>query len=279
MTGGEEFSRRYAIAFERYLDKPGEDRLSAAYETGRSAVREGLSVLDLAAAHHDALLATASARGDSAAEGVIRAGGEFLLEAVSAFEMVQRVLQEARETASVERRQAAVLRQLSSFLADASIALDASSSLTEMLQLVAEHAREMICAASCVARVALDAGAEDEASARVDARAPRDDDGTGEPADLTALYAAVRPPAGSMRMSAVDLARHPVVQALEPRARSAELTSWMAAPLTALDGREIGLIQLFGKEGGEFTDLDEAVLVQLAQMAAAAVERAQLYQR
>ena len=36
-------------------------------------------------------------------------------------------------------------------------------------------------------------------------------------------------------------------------------------------------MQLFDKQDGEFTELDEAVLVQLAQMASAAVERAQLY--
>jgi GAF domain-containing protein len=37
------------------------------------------------------------------------------------------------------------------------------------------------------------------------------------------------------------------------------------------------LIQLFDKRDADFSELDEAVLVQLAQMAAAAVERAQLY--
>ena len=54
---------------------------------------------------------------------------------------------------------------------------------------------------------------------------------------------------------------------------------WIAAALTALDGRHLGLIQAFDKQTGDFTELDEAILVQLAQMASAAVERAQLYRR
>jgi GAF domain-containing protein len=49
------------------------------------------------------------------------------------------------------------------------------------------------------------------------------------------------------------------------------------ASLGATDGKDVGLIQAFDKRDGEFTHLDEEVLVELAQMAAAAVERAQRY--
>lgn len=269
MTGSGEFRSAYASAFARYVATPGEEALSSAYDLGRSAVRQGLSVLDLASAHHDTLLAQAEAGLDGDLPAVLRAGGEFFQEAVSAFEMVQRVLQEAREEAAVERRQAVVMRQLSSFLGDASIALDASSSLAEMLQLVAEHAREVLEADCCVARLSID-----ERDRRAEACA----DGVSSPSlpDLQALYAAVRAPGGAVRMSGAELARHPALPALEPGADHGP-PSWLAAPLTALDGRDIGLIELFAAPGREFTELDEAVLVQLAQMASAAVERAQLY--
>ena len=49
--------------------------------------------------------------------------------------------------------------------------------------------------------------------------------------------------------------------------------------LTALDGAELGAVQLFDKQDGDFTADDEAALVHLTQMASAAVERARLYQR
>ena len=40
----------------------------------------------------------------------------------------------------------------------------------------------------------------------------------------------------------------------------------------------MGLIQLSDKDEGEFTDDDEAILVQLSRLAAIAIENARLYQ-
>jgi hypothetical protein len=56
------------------------------------------------------------------------------------------------------------------------------------------------------------------------------------------------------------------------RARSSERSA-------ASHGSPLVLIQLFSKQDVEFTELDEAVLAQLAQMASAAVERTLLYRR
>ena len=149
------FPAAYASAFRDYLLDPGEATLRAAYELGREAVTRNLSVLDLAVAHHEALLSALADVSDSAeARGRTRAGGDFFLESLSAYEMVQRGFSEARESASLERRHIEMSRQLSTFLADASLALDASDSLEEMLQLVAEQARELVGADCCVATVA-----------------------------------------------------------------------------------------------------------------------------
>ena len=62
-----------------------------------------------------------------------------------------------------------------------------------------------------------------------------------------------------------------------PRTAIGRFEGWLAASLTALDGSELGAIQLFDKQGGGFTVDDEAALVHLAQMTSAAVERARLY--
>jgi len=58
-----------------------------------------------------------------------------------------------------------------------------------------------------------------------------------------------------------------------------EVRGWLGAPLTALGGHQLGAIHLVNKTSGEFRVLDEAIAiaVPLAQMSAAAVERAQLY--
>ena len=80
---------------------------------------------------------------------------------------------------------------------------------------------------------------------------------------------------GSVRSADEDLAALP---AFRNAASNRPLKGWLAAALTALDGSELGAIQLFDKLDGSFTESDEAVLIHLAQMASAAVERARLYQ-
>lgn len=56
------------------------------------------------------------------------------------------------------------------------------------------------------------------------------------------------------------------------------MRGWLAAPLIGRDGRNLGLVQLSDKYEGDFTDADEALLVQLAQTASIAIENARLYQ-
>lgn len=54
------------------------------------------------------------------------------------------------------------------------------------------------------------------------------------------------------------------------------MRGWLAAPLVDSDGRNLGMLQLSDPYEGEFTETDEALLVQLAQLASIAVEKAQL---
>lgn len=55
------------------------------------------------------------------------------------------------------------------------------------------------------------------------------------------------------------------------------MRGWLAAPLIGSDGKNLGLVQLSDKYEGDFDEKDEAILVQLAKMASAAVENARLY--
>jgi len=52
----------------------------------------------------------------------------------------------------------------------------------------------------------------------------------------------------------------------------------LAVPLATLDGRAIGSVEAARRES-DFSELDEAILRRLAQMASAAIERTQLYAR
>jgi GAF domain-containing protein len=272
-----DFVRRYRVVFETYLRERDEHGLSRAYDLGRSAVAQDRGVLDLAAAHQEVILELTRASGEpTRLEESVQAAGQFFLESMSAFEVLQRALQAVRETALVERRHATMLRHLSSFLADASLAFDASESLGELLRLVAEHARELTGAEQTAVRLTLDP------VSTIDALAVEHHDTAvgAQINELTALYRALQPPTGSVRMTAAELDRHRADHALsEPAAGAWKPREWLAAPLTALDGSQLGLIQAFDKQTGDFSELDEATLMQLAQMASAAVERTQLYRR
>jgi GAF domain len=193
---------------------------------------------------------------------------------VSFVEERERVI---REQQAAIRERAEMLHRLSSFMADASLALDAPGSLEEVLQLVAEHARELVAAERCRAEIRLPDGTTIDAHADTAPAAGTDTEAVSvAPADVAALYAAVAPGRRSLRMSSAELAAQPARRTLEGASHQLPaMRSWLVASLTAPDGKDLGLIQAFDKRDGEFTHLDEEVLVQLAHMAAAAVERAQ----
>lgn len=252
------FRAAYRRALRAFLDDGTETSLRAAYELGRDAVTHELGLLDLVHTHHEVLFAELEAspqRDDS--RQMIRAGADFLLEALSAFEMVRRGFTEAREAVISERRQAAMLRQLSTLLADASLVVHARSSVREVLQLVAEQARELTHARWCLASAASVLGDPSRTSAHA---------GTA-PGDLDELareaFAAVAPDTGPTH-----------VVSFETRAGG---SGGVAAPLTALDGRPIGVLAIGSRAGLPFSELDKAMLVHVAQVTAAAIERAARY--
>jgi hypothetical protein len=268
------FRAAYSAALGEYLRHPSEASLSAAYELARDAVSRHLSVLDVAVAHQEALLPALAGAADAAeVERVCRGAGDFFLEGLSAFEMVNRGFHEARLAASLERRQTELSRQLSAFLADSSLASDAYDSMEEILRLVAEQAREIVGAVCCVATVALPGR-------------PRAAEGASYPEeerrwttfvrwlDLPAIYRLIRATGGSARLGGDELARTPPFRGATG---TLPLSGWLGASLTGLDGSELGAIQLFDKPTGAFTLDDESALVHLAQMASAAVERTRLY--
>jgi signal transduction histidine kinase/CheY-like chemotaxis protein len=78
-----------------------------------------------------------------------------------------------------------------------------------------------------------------------------------------------------MRLSEDELEAFRAANPQDPQRRP-PMRGWLAAPLVGRDGRNIGLIQLSDKSEGDFTPDDEAVLVQLAQMASVALENARL---
>ena len=93
------FRRDYAPAFLQYLSDGGEPGRRAAYELGRRAIGEHLSLLDLARIHHTVLLEVLKThRTPHELEHIGRAASEFLVEALAVFEMAHRGFTELVET-------------------------------------------------------------------------------------------------------------------------------------------------------------------------------------
>jgi hypothetical protein len=93
------FRRDYAPAFLQYLSERGEPGRRAAYELGRRAITEQLSVLDLTRIHHAMLLEVLRThRTPRELEHIAQAASEFLVEALAVFEMTQRGFTELLST-------------------------------------------------------------------------------------------------------------------------------------------------------------------------------------
>jgi serine phosphatase RsbU (regulator of sigma subunit)/anti-sigma regulatory factor (Ser/Thr protein kinase) len=136
----ERFRAEYTEAFASHLNRSGETGLESAYELGRKAVTGGLSLLDLAGVHHGVLTDCLSNAPPGEVSRIASSATDFFNESLATFEMASRGFQEAHETAQLQARHASQLRGL----AEASLAVNSSLSADEMLDLVANSAREII---------------------------------------------------------------------------------------------------------------------------------------
>jgi hypothetical protein len=274
VTRNPSFRASYVAAFLAYLAHRDERTLCAAYELGREAVVSGLGMMDIAEAHHEALVA--GLRADPYVDTTTHAASDFLLESLSAFEMVQRGMSETRAAAEAEHRRTAIVRRLSSFFADASLSRHGGDSTHEILHLLAEQARELVGGACCVATLSAD-GASPDARAASYAETDAAWGARLALSDLSPLEQRVRSSGSAVRADASEAHTNGDGSPLDLAGLPAPVRSWLAVKLTALDGRAIGFVHVFHHRPGAFGAKDEPVLVQLAQMASAAVERTALY--
>jgi len=138
--GAPALAERYAMAFAAHLDQGGESGLGEAYALGREAVAGQYSVLDFADAHHSALTIALSSAQPGRQGEIVRAAAEFIRESLSAFEIAARGYHEVQEIARIEHEHVEQLRAL----ADASVAINSSLTVDEILQLAADAARDVL---------------------------------------------------------------------------------------------------------------------------------------
>lgn len=98
----ESFAMAYEAALREHAGLQGDEGLAPAYELGRRAVVEHLSLLDLAGIHGDALVAALRSGDPEDRERLARRGADFLRESLSTFEIALRGYAEMREVARIE---------------------------------------------------------------------------------------------------------------------------------------------------------------------------------
>lgn len=252
MNSPREFSAAYSVCLRAHLDQRDEHTLRTAYELGRRAVASELALLDVAGAHHDAVLAAVRSYPPARVEYVLEVAGDFLVEILATYEMVKRGFADEHAAARAERRHATMVRNLSSFLTDAAHAAASPDALPEVLQLVVEHARELTGAQTAIAAVQTVRGERAEAYSRDEESPP----------DLSAMRALTE----ARRMVVSGTRSAPYGGA---RAGAHELT----AALTSFEGEVIGALQVATATGRGFSAADEAVVAHIAQITSPTLER------
>jgi hypothetical protein len=86
----ERLRRNYRAAFLRYLPNRDETALDVGYQIGRSAVVDGLTILDLVQVHHDILREVLHTGSPEQLDGLTATAADFLVEVLATYEMTRR---------------------------------------------------------------------------------------------------------------------------------------------------------------------------------------------
>ena len=199
------------------------------------------------------------------------------LYARQAAEMVERARlhAEARSLAALERRRAGQLRSL----ADAALALSAAETLDELLRLLTEAARHVVGCHQGVGTRLPTGWADATTFVSLSERYRQWRTYDVLPQGLGVLNAVTRENR-PLRLTGPELAQHPEWRGLRDAPGHPPLPDYLAAPLVGRDGTNLGILQLSHRvDDAPFTAEDEAVVVQLAQMASSAIERLEAWGR
>jgi len=164
-------------------------------------------------------------------------------------------------------------------LTTAALAINSALSVEEVLQVITNQAAAIIGTHQSMASITIDqnwAQAIHEVYLSDKYAKWRD---VGRSTKGEGRYTCICQLSQAIRMTQAEVEAHPDWQQRDQKTgQSLPLRGWLAVPLTRRNGQNLGLIQLSDKQEGEFTETDEAILMQLAQMASIAVENARLYE-
>lgn len=224
-------------------------------------------------------------RADGAYRWIIDAGrprfsrrGEFLGYAGNVLDITDRKQAEEEMAAllATEKRRTALLAQV----ANASKSMNAALSMDSIVRILTEEARSMLGAHQAVTSLAVSENQAQAINMMSLSEKYADDRAYLEKADISGIYMEVRRTNRPIRMTRQELETHPKRKELGKYGEDHPLMrGWLAVPLLGHGGKNLGLVLLMDKAQGEFTEEDEAILVQLAAIASAGIENAGLYEQ
>jgi signal transduction histidine kinase/DNA-binding response OmpR family regulator len=228
------------------------------------------------------ILLSPTASGNARLAGMQAGTTGYLVKPLSAGELVTRAAAAVesrvatREALEAERRMTARL----SALASAALAFQRVESVPQLLDLITQTAATLIAAHLSLSFVV--SAPDWSHSLRSVWLSDKYAQYRGFNVQETGkgIYAMVCETNLPVRLTQAELEAHPRYRGFsEYAAEHPPLRGWLAVPLVAADGRNLGLMQLSDKREGEFTADDEFVLVHLAHMAASAIETTGLLDR
>ena len=138
MSSAGEFEVDYVAALRDHLTAPGEIGLQAAYDLGRRALTDDISMLEIVGWHHELL-----EKVDGATPRNVVEANAFLREVLAAFEISQRGYGDAQRLAQLEQGRVELLHGMTG----AYLAVVAAVGLDERVEAVEAQARSLLGAA------------------------------------------------------------------------------------------------------------------------------------
>jgi signal transduction histidine kinase/DNA-binding response OmpR family regulator len=195
---------------------------------------------------------------------------QVLKSKVAVFVDLFRKTQKVEQQAQTLRRRTAQLQKLAS----AAVAINSALSIDKMLDTITDVARDVIGAHQAIT-VLIDPrpGSNKGRAQSCASYSEKYADWREKPVDLAPVAATVAARNHSAtRLTNTELRMHPDWEILNNLNTPPLIGGVLAAPLTSRDGQNLGVIYLCDRYEGAFSADDEAVLIQLAQMASIAVE-------
>ncbi|MGH7897330.1 MAG: response regulator, partial [Candidatus Binatia bacterium] len=188
---------------------------------------------------------------------------EVLKTKVGVFTALYRAAREVKRQAEALRERTQRLRKLT----EASLAIHSAPSIERVLEIATRTAASIVEAHQAATQLSIAQGAS--GSSGVACLSEKYAPWSSSDPKIVGFPAPTFADGNPIRLAHAEVEQMP---GFGLRSSDLPMRGWLAAPLTAGDGRLLGSLQLSDKHSGEFTEEDEAIVLQLAQMTAIAIE-------